>query len=172
MMASTTGCATWTHLESKVYTDKKQGFSARLPKDWMRFNQGKEFIITRDGVVLNRISVREFDFNVRLLDTSKMFIESMTPQEIADISIELDRANKNIRHLSILSNQPATISGEPGYRIAYTYKTSSELSIKGIEYGFIHKDKVKVITFTAAQIHYYDSTVGDFEQFIKSFRLQ
>ena len=169
------GCASltpWTQLKSGEYKDGARDFSSVVPLDWMRFNQLSYFVMTRDGTVLDRIVVAREKNNAKLEFTKKVFTKEMTTEDLAEVEIDNLKAGDQIGKLEILSNKPAAIGGQEGFRLEYTYViTPGGLKIHGIEYGFRYKDWIYRVLFEAAAQHYFDSTLGDFQKFVDHFRL-
>lgn len=169
-----TGCATfvpWTEMNVSEYADKSQGFSATIPRGWMRFNRVGYFIITRDGTALENIAVARHKIDKKLEFTKKMFSKDMTVQDLAEIEIDDYLANNDISKFEVISNQPATIDGRQACRIEYTLVTGARLKVRGIHYGFVYKDWVFRIHYEAANQHYFKKYLGDFERFIVSFKV-
>ncbi len=165
------GCSVWTRLQGKVYKDRKHKFEALLPKDWMRYNMANYFIMTKDGFVLNQVSVDRFKFKYDLQHTKRQYAEDMNPEEIAEVEIDNFKLNPNVLNFTILENRPVVVSDRDAYRFDYTYETKSHLKIKGAMLGFIHGDWVYRIIFEAADQHYFAETQEAFRQFLDSFKL-
>ena len=173
LILSVTGCAvtTWSRMTKPVYRDGARDFEAEVPVDWMRFNLVKYFLITKDGTVLNMIGVERFKFNKKLEFTKKVFEESMTPSELAEVEIDNMRANGDIDKFEVISNQPQTLDGRPAFRIEYTYVTTGGLETRGIHLGFIEDKWVYRIRYQAAEQHYFKATRPAFDRFIETFKL-
>jgi len=165
------GCAAWTQLEQRVYQEKARGFKAELPKDWMRFNLGSYFLITRDGTVLDMVTVERHRFNKKLEHTKKEYFEGMTLQELAEIEIDNFKSSKEIDKFEIIANQPQTLDGRAVFRLEYTLLTKGGLKKHGIFYGFIDDKWIYRIRYEAADQHYFSVTQKDFERFIQTFQV-
>ncbi len=169
------GCASlspWTQLKKAEYKDGARDFAATIPVGWMRFNLTGYFIMTRDGTVLNRIVVGRQKNNTKLEFTKKVYTKDMTPQELSEIEADNLGSSDQIGRVEILSNKPAKIGGQDGFRIEYVYVvTEGGLRGRGVQYGFRHKDWVYRVFYEASAQYYFDAYRKDFDRFVESFRL-
>jgi hypothetical protein len=161
----------WSPLKEGTYKDRSRGFSATVPAGWMRLNQSKEFLITKDGVALNYITVERRKADKKLEFTKKTFSADMTPQDLAEVEIDNFKANDNMREFELRQNEPAALSGHPAYRIEYLSTTPEGLKLEGIQYGFLKEEWVYRIQYEAARQHYFAKYLEDFKGFIESFHL-
>jgi len=171
LVVTMTGCAAWSQLKKVEYVDDSRLFSSVVPMGWMRFNLGKEFLITRDGTVLNVITVSRAKIDQKLAFTKKKFSEDMLPQNLAEVEVDDIRSCEGINRFELLSNKPATLDGRPGFRIEYHFYTQGGLKIKGVRLGFIEDKRISRIRYEAASQHYFDHTQNDFKTFIDNFKV-
>jgi len=164
------GCAPWTQLKGQEYKFHAGGFKAQVPRDWMKANTGF-FLMTRDGLALNEVSVKRYRFKDKLEHTAKRFFPQMLPQDLVEVEQDNFRANANITGFEIIRNEPRTIHGQDGYLIEYTFSTMRGLTYHGIQSGFAYDEKVYRIRYEAPQQHYYETALSDFDTFLETFRL-
>ncbi len=167
------GCAMvpWVKAPTGEYKDGARKFTAQLPQDWMRYTRAQYFIMTRDGIVLDSVTVERRKIDEPLAFTKKKFTKSMLINEIADVEIDDYKSGENIFKFNVVSNEPVKIANQDGFRLEYTYETSSGLIKQGIHYGFLYDGMVYRIMYDAAQQYYYKQNLGVFEKFLESFRL-
>lgn len=169
------GCASlnpWTSLKSEEYKDGARKFEATIPEGWKRFNQVRYFLMTKDGIVLDRIIVDRQKINTKLEYTKKQFTKEMMPQDLADVEIDNFKADQTIGRFSLLNNIPVKIAGRDAFQIEYTYRVvKGGLRIRGIQYGFPYEDWIYRIRYEAADQHYFQKCKDDFEHFLKSFHI-
>src|SRR3989338_38498 len=166
------GLSKWTQLTQKVYQEKGRGFSAELPADWMRYNWGEYFFMTKDGMALNSVAAGRIKFNKGLENTKKVFSEGMTPQEIAEVEIDNLRSSPQSDKFQVISNQPRVIDGWPGFEIEYVYTvTESGLKVRGVHCGLIEKDWIYRIRYEAAEGFYFKRTQNNFDRFLETFKV-
>ena len=166
------GCATWTQLEPREYEQKASGFKAEMPQDWMRYNLGPNFLMTKDGTTLEMIWMERVPFDKKLEHTKKKYFEGMSVQELADIEIDNLSSDDKIGNVLLLSNKPKTLNGRKAFCLEYTYTTSpSGLKVRGIKYGFVEGKWIYRIGFEAAEQYYFKKTRPAFDRFIGSFKV-
>jgi hypothetical protein len=169
-----TGCASltpWTEMKKADYRDTGRGFTATIPTGWMRCNYLKFFLITRDGLSLNRIAVEKSKPDTKLDFTKKRFALDMTPQDLAEVEIDDCKSNPNIKNLKLVSNTPAEIDGKNAFRIEMLTTDQNGLKERVIEYGFIADKFIYIIGYGAPQQYYFTKYFSDFEKFLASFKL-
>ena len=173
LVVSLSGCAltNWSPLRKVEYKDGARRFTAEVPAGWMKFNLVNYFVMTRDGIVLEKIAVERRKFTQDLEFTKKKFSADMTPQELAEIEIDNLKANGKIDRVEIASNKPASIDGRSAFRLEYSFFAEGGLKVRGTRYGFTEGDFIYRVYYEAADQHYYDMYIQDFERFIKSFKL-
>ncbi len=168
------GCVSlgfWTQVKEGEYRDTARDFSVVVPAGWMRFNLARYFIMTKDGTVLDNIAVERHKIDKKLEFTKKEFFKDMTPQDLAEIEIDNFKSSAVIGKFEIIQNKPVTIDNQQACRIEYTYVAKGGLKIHGIYYGFLRKDWVYRIHYEAADQHYFNKYLHDFDRFIESFHL-
>ena len=169
--AGCAGLASWSELKEGEYYDRPREFRAVVPSNWMKLNHGEHFLITRDGVALNQIVVSRHLLSEDLAFTKKKFTNDMPPQDLAEVEIGDIHSNPNVSKVDVLENTPLLISGHPGFRMVYQYKTKAGLKVKGIRAGCLSGDHVYRIIYEAPLQHYFPATELVFEQFLTSFKI-
>jgi hypothetical protein len=166
-----TACAPWAKVGGDYRADS-QNYSVSLPDGWMRSNMVKELLITRDGVLLQNIRIDSFKLDQELKHTKKKYSKNMLPQEMAEVTVDDIKSDPMVMNFKLLENSPATISGSPGFKIVYEFRTKEgELRFKSIHYGTISGEWYYGIRYLAASRYYFDKDVGTFESVVQSFRL-
>jgi hypothetical protein len=166
------GCATFTPVKNEVRPYKSYGFEAKLPKDWMKFNQMRTFLLTKDGISLNYIQINRAKLKDKLEFTKKMFTVDMLPSDLAEVEIDNLKSDTSISDVIVMENKPMTLSGKDCYFIHYTYQAGNKLTVEGMQYGFLHDGKwVYRIRFEAPQQHYFKILKPDFDEVILSFKV-
>ncbi len=165
------GCAMWTQLTPSEYKDKKYLFSTVVPGHWMRFNAGRYFVITKDGVVLNYVRVYRQKFEAALEFTKKTFRADMTPQDWAEVETDEIVSGPNVGAFKTIKNVPVAIGGHEGFRLEYEYTAQGGLKKQGIACGFKVGNWMYRVQFEAAKQHYYAESAGHFERFVEKFQV-
>ena len=172
-LISIAACATpspWVPAGGSYKADA-QSFSVELPQEWMRFDRGEGLIITKDGILLQNISIARALLDQELKYTKKKFRKGMIPQEVAGVVLDNLQSNPATLNMEIIENVPATIGGHPGFKAIFTFKSKDGLRSKSILYGFLFKDWYYSIRYTAASKHYFDKDLNTFEKVFESFKL-
>jgi hypothetical protein len=165
------GCATWVAVGGK-HTERAHNFEVALPEGWRKLNPASDgLLITRDGFSLQLIRVSRIAIDRELPHAKKKFGRKMLPQEAADIVIDNFKSNPNIMAQSILSNKPAVIGGQAGFRLHTSYRTTEGLTKNGLLYGFICGEWYYELIFEAPQRYYFEKDAATFERVKESFRL-
>jgi len=74
LLAGIAGCVTgpWSQVGG-LFNSTPLNFSVDLPQGWMKSNASKDLLlITRDGMLLQRIGVSRLDINKELQNTKKI----------------------------------------------------------------------------------------------------
>ena len=164
------GCAPWMKVGGG-YKNSHDKYSVDLPKGWMKLNTDKCLFITRDGSLLQNITIERIDLEKPLNNTKKKLSKNMLPLEVSEIIIDNISSDKAVLNLSIIENIPVTIDGNQGFEILFTYKNHDGLTFKSLYCGFLHESWLYKIRYTAAERYYFHKDVGVFEKLLNSFKL-
>jgi len=164
------GCAPWVEVGG-IYKTESHNFSVELPQGWMRWNQGDDLIITRDGVLLQNIQVVRPNIKDPLKYTKKKFSNGMLPHEVAEIILDDVASNQAILGFQLIENTSIEICGFSGFRAIYTYKNKGGLKIKSVYCGFMADPWFYGLNYNAAERYYFEKDIQTFERVFKSFKL-
>ncbi len=162
----------------------KGAFSAAASSTWNRLDQkeGKyQEIWTIDGEQLNQIMffggvpvgqplLKER--NKKLDPLPKVAGNMLLP----DIPILLERTYRTqyaTTFMEIGLQEPATFAGMDGIYFEYRFTpVDDEVERKGEAFAALKDGKLYLIAFEAPAIHYFDKSVGEFRNVVKSLRLR
>ena len=169
-------CAAYTKVEGGNYT-ASENFTIELPPGWRKHNihgeshpLGRKIIetleerrklewdairITRDGLLLQQISIGRIPIDEELPHTKKKLSEGMLNQEVADVIVDNLRSNPNITNQEILENIPEYVGGHSGFKLHYSYRTEDGLKIEGIYYGTMVDSWLYYLLYEAPTQHYF-----------------
>ncbi len=168
------GCAPqkpWVKAE-KHYANQSQGFAVELPDNWMRSNKEDFLLATRDGFPLQSIYARRFDIKENpLRNTKKAIRRDMLPQEVAEIILDDTISTPSFTDVKPEDNLPATIAGIPGFRLVYTFKNSSGLTMKAVLCGCLKNDSLLLVRYSAPRRHYFGMDAATFEKVLSSLKI-
>jgi hypothetical protein len=164
------GCAPWVQVGG-IYKTESHNYSVELPQGWMRWNQGDDLIITRDGVLLQNIQIVRPNIKDPLKHTKKKFSNGMLPQEAAEVILDNIASDQAVLGFQLIENTPIKIGGFSGFRAVYTYKNKDGLKIKSIYCGFMADTWFYGLNYNAAERYYFDKDIQTFEKVLESFKL-
>ena len=168
----TAGCGPWIKTESP-FTSETYNFTVDLPQGWMRSNTDKILLITRDGILLQRIVISRINLSdeKQFSYTKKRVTAGMLPQEVAEVVIDNLQSDSVVTFGKIEENAPAMVAGKPGFRVQVVYSTKEGLNYRFICYGMLSGDYLYRIMYLAPVRYYFDKDLSTFENVVRSFRL-
>src|SRR3990170_99189 len=141
--------AVWVQ-EKGQQTMAPLNFSVQIPEGWVKMNKGEFLLITRDGMLLQTISIDRMAINSPLKYTKKKLEKGMLPQEVAAIIID-NITSSQIQNYELKENTPATLDGQEGFKIIYSYKSSDGVKQKAALYGFLYGEWFYEIRYRATE---------------------
>jgi len=167
------GCVSYWSRTGGPYQARDRRYTVELPENWMQFTQTQDrsLLITRDGVLLQSITIRNFASEKPLTHTKKKIRSDMLSQELAEVIIDDFESDNAVGRFEVQELTPADIGGHPGFRILFSLQTVDGLKQRSVCYGFMADDRVYLIRYTAASRHYFAIDLDTFEQVVKSFKL-
>ena len=170
-------CASFAAVGGKVAVPG-QGFEVDLPQGWTRIwdptlisKDVQPLLLTRDGFVLQGISIGREPIQQALPNSKKKFVAGMSPAEAAEVEVEDLRASSEVVNLELLESTPASIGERPGFRLVFVWKTKGDLRMKRLQYGVLDGPWVYRLIYYGTARYYFDRDVTPFEQVVRSFRL-
>lgn len=100
------------------------------------------------------------------------FRADMTPPEIAAMIESFYRIRAGSLRFEMTGLQPRTFLGHPGFQFDYTHLGGNELEREGRVVGTVIGNRLYMILFDAARMHYFPATIGEVERIIDSARLR
>lgn len=164
------GCATWIRTGGP-YEATKENVTLDLPDGWMRLNSDKYLLITRDGVLLQRICVKNISITDPLTHTKKKFRKGMLPLEASEVIVDEIASSSAMLDFEVKESKSAKVAGESGFRVEYSYRTVEGLKMQGVVYGLMHGEAFYLIEFAAPKRHYFDRDFKTFEHVVASAHL-
>ena len=147
------------------------GFSVNIPDGWWKPEFTSKYFITKDGPYLQYVLIQERPLNKSFRNTKKKIRSGMLPQEAAGIIIDELASDRLLMNFRLIENVPATVDGNAGFKILFTYRDKKESQFKILYYGFISGDYFYNLRYCAAERHYFDKDIADFDRMVSSFKL-
>jgi hypothetical protein len=167
-----------------------ENFTVDLPQGWRQHNLSYDPLytykamlekrrklswdvirLTRDGLLLQQISIGRIPVTEELPNTKRKLAQGMIPLEAAEVMISDIRSNSNLRNQDIIENAPASVGGYPGFKLHYTYRTEEELKVEGLFYGALVGNWLYYVLYEAPAQHYFSKDLRLFETTRSSFQI-
>lgn len=167
------GCATIIYIEQNNSSWKRGYFEAELPINWIKYTSPfHELFLSKDGFLLQSISLSKTKTNKELPATKRKIIEGMLLQEISELVIDEMNLSQKYKNLKIISNIPTELGDIDAFKIEYSFNNDRLVKYQVIMYGFLYKRRYFEVEYLAIKQHYWDKSLKDFEKFVESFRLR
>ena len=83
-----------------------------------------------------------------------------------DLVVEQYR-EAGVEELDVLHQAPVGVFGTDGIRLDFTYRDETRLARRGMAYLASRADRLHVIVFDAAKLHYFEAGLEGFEAFVQ-----
>ncbi len=186
------GCPPYAIIGGK-YTSSNEQFTVELPQGWRQHNAAMDSLtiskkilgslssrrkldwdvirITKDGLLLQQISIGRISADEEFPHTKKKLSPGMLIQEAAEVVVDDLRINRKITNQVILENVPTKVGGHSGFKLHYSYRTKDALKMEGIYYGTMVDNWLYYLLYEAAAQHYFDKDLALFEKIKSSFQI-
>lgn len=160
------GCSTYSAV-GKEYRNSRTRLRVPLPAGWLRYRPARnEYVLTRDGLLLEQISIRLSRIGKKLPRTKRVYTSGMLAHEIAELSLGVLDAHEDTKNFKIEEIALATLAGLDGYVANARYATPDGLPMRLRLYGAMIGDYVCEIEYAAADDVYYDRYLPVFETLV------
>ncbi len=164
------GCETWLP-GGAVATDKKGAFTVRAPSGWMyatAFSQ--DFVASKDGPTLQQIWVQHHELKEALPHSKRVLTSSLQPFEVAEAVADDLKANHELLNFEVVENTPATVGGQPGFKLTFAFHTAEKLRLSETMYGCISGGNLWLIRYRAPSRYYFERDGATFAETVKTFQ--
>lgn len=100
------------------------------------------------------------------------FRADMTPPEIASMIESFYRIRAGSVRFEMTGLQPRAFLGQPGFQFDYTHLAGDELERQGRVVGAVIGNRLYMILFDAARLHYFPAAIDEVERIVESARLR
>lgn len=176
VIISISGCNTHTMVKNEAQTIKAITVTPTLK--WNKvpsmFSVGKVPTWTADGLSLNTISFfSDIKDGKPLIKSSKkeqypVFKADMLPTELVEMIESTVSKAYQAKILSSGALRPILIGSDDGFEYTFEFVATDELPRKGYIAGVVKDEKLHLIFYQAARLHYYDSLVEDVQNIVSS----
>lgn len=163
-----TACAgPWRPAPEKVVVPH---WVVRPPEGWMQMTTGNSEMLSLDGAYLEYILIQSKPLTQGFRYTKQRIFPGMLPNEAAGVIVDDMRSDPVIRQFRLLANEPATVGGQSGFKLTYSYRDQYDVTLKSIYYGVVLPDRFFNLRYTGAQRYYFDKELPAFAQTFQSLR--
>lgn len=145
-------------------------FEVAIPAGWHKHSTTKFFLIYRQDPLRQYILVQERPLDQPFRFSNKSLTVNMPSQEIATVVIDELRSDYQLLNLVVIENATATIKGNDGCRILFTYGLGDGSHYKTLYYGFIRGGSYLSLRLNVAADKDFDSNLQAFNDVVESLR--
>jgi hypothetical protein len=153
------GCApTWVKVDDTGRNYRGEHYSVTLPTGWLRLESDSTLILSRDGILLQIISIQFRPHENTFEKIEKDSSATMLPSELAQLAIAELKASQDdgLPSLEILRNAPVELAGHTGFDIHLRYKTDAGLRMDVEMRGVVDGSGFYLLKYSAPSLHYFE----------------
>ena len=170
LLGLVSGCQFW-NAGGSTFQAPKQAFSMQVPTEWSYSTAlGSPLVATRDGLALQSFLVRSDKLNKALQQSERTLTPGLSAYELAEIIVDDMKVDPAFNALAVLSNEPALIGGQPGFKVTLTYRNARNLHLTETRYGVIHENLLWTLSYVAPRRHYHARDLAAFEAAVATFQ--
>jgi hypothetical protein len=145
-------------------------FEVDIPAGWQKHTTKKFFLIYKKDPLRQYILAQERPLDKPFKFSKKSLTAGMPSQEVATVVIDELRSDKQLLNLVVVENTPATIRGNDGCRILFTYGLGDGSNYKTLYYGFIKGGSYLSLRLNVAADKDFDRDLQAFNEVVDSIR--
>lgn len=150
----------------------QSGITAGLPASWVFDTTSSSVVATRDGPLLESISVSLTPHNKAFKAAKKPSSPTAAPEDLAEAYVANLQTDKNaLREVTVLATDPADLAGHAAFRVHLRYRLAEHNSgaqMEEVTVGTPLAAGLLLVTFRAPAIHFFESHLADFEAVLGS----
>lgn len=141
-----------------------------LPVGWARLSGDEALLLTKEGVLLQSISVRFAPHSKAFPVSKRHSSEAMLPSELAEYYVaELRKKNPDLV-INQKALAPAFVDKGNGFRLEQELLTKDGLPMTSVVYGLADKSGVYLLEYNAPSLYYAGRDMNTFETLVTAFR--
>ena len=148
------GCASWG--PGGAARHHRDGYTLAVPAGWVFHPAfGGELLATRDGVGLQRLTVRVLPLPHTLPVSKRVLTKDLTPFEIAENLADEGKADRTLPRFAVSAQAAVKIGGLDGVRLDYSHATEEGLRLAARRWAVVRGDTLWLATYLAPARHYH-----------------
>lgn len=173
------GCAKYQLIQGGSTVTVGKSFRVNPEIAWSQYKSGNVHIWTINGPALERLMFfPAIEDGEALLDIKPQagskempkFKSSMTLLDIVDL-LEATFARLDTHQFEKQNLEPTPFGGQEGFRIEFSFVEDSGLQRRGVAAGAVKDDKLYMIIYAGAAIHYYEKHAATADHIINSVEI-
>lgn len=168
------GCTTtWIKVTDAEKHHQDEHYSVTLPIGWLLLDSNDGLILSKDGILLQYISIQYRPHEMAFEKIEKNSSSSMLPSELAELTIAEFKATQDegLPSLEILQNTPVELAGYTGFGIQLRYKTDAGLRIEMLLRGVVDESGFYLLKYSAPTLHYFERNLHTYDALTESLKL-
>lgn len=178
-----TGCAGFSVVKGGQRQAVGAGLSVVPPNDWNRFTSPGQELWTLDGPALQHILFvkgakdGEVIWPVPAGERAKaekkdfpVFRKGMNAIEISEL-FQATMAHEKFKNLKMDAVRPQTVGEKSGFTFQFTCQSESGLQVEGIAAGTVIEDRLYMVIYRGAKLHYFDRGLADFRKMLETLQI-
>jgi len=169
-----TGCATtWVKVDDAGKHYQDEYYSVTLPIGWLRLDSNDSLTLSKDGILLQYISIQHRPHEKAFEKIEKNSSSTMLPSELAELTIAEFKATQDegLPSLEILHNRPVELAGHTGFGIHLRYKTDAGLRVDMLLRGVVDESGFYLVKYSAPTLHYFERNLQTYNSLTESLKL-
>ena len=161
-------------MEGQPFTHKASGYSIQYPTGWRYVKFGDVSVATRDGPCLQRIYVDFRKHKKAFRALGKDSTQDMMPQELAEKIVAEMEAEGSLQHMQVLSNEPITLAGRPGFKVHVSFRTAVDagsVRYEGIVAGSNSPQGIFLVAYVGSVLNYFARDVETYDKTLATFAI-
>ncbi|MEJ2474557.1 MAG: hypothetical protein P8Y74_11805 [Desulfobacterales bacterium] len=145
-------------------------FEVAIPAGWQKHTTKKFFLIYKVDPLRQYILAQERPLDKPFKFSKKRLTAGMQSQEVATVVIDELKSDKQLLNLVVIESASATIKGNDGCRILFTYGLGDGSHYKTLYYGFIRDASYVSLRLNVAADKDFDRDLQAFNEVVDSIR--
>ena len=141
-----------------LLASKAKTFTVQPPVGWMCNLVKTQIGCSRDGFMLNGITIDLRPHAKAFPRIKKTSSPDALPEELAEDLVADIAAIPNLRDVKVVAVEPAELSGQPAFRVHWTYRLSEAMggaTYDGVAVGAAFTEGLLVAQFEAPRLNYF-----------------
>jgi hypothetical protein len=177
LLTALAGCAGGYSLVGPGRTPIAEEFSVNSNMAWSQLVFGERHLWTIDGAGLEAIwfyaGIDDGDALIESVgeeDDAPRFDSDMRPNEVMELVVDSLGLTGAVK-VEATGLRPAEFGSVKGYRFELTFQTAEGLIKRGLAVGTVQEEKLQLIVYMAAELHYYDKYLDEAERIFASVEM-